>query len=106
MNQDQPSPYTSDAHHRALTDGTFAWDDRQDFKWARRGLIHRGTEPAILTAEGDIAWHHERFESFLSGEAPETVHPSLWRHALLNNEGVCSRYATGSIRYGASRSPT
>jgi alkyl sulfatase BDS1-like metallo-beta-lactamase superfamily hydrolase len=25
------------------------------------------------------------FETFLHGDAPDTVHPSLWRHALLNN---------------------
>ena len=95
MNRDEPSVYTRDAHRRALTDGSLAWEDRQDLEWARRGHIHRGSEPAILTNEGDVAWHHERFEAFLSGDAPETVHPSLWRHALLNNERGLFRVCDG-----------
>ncbi len=94
---DEPTAATIAAHRAALGDAIFDWEDRRDFDWATRGLIHRGSEPAILTAEGDIAWHHEQFEAFLGGHhpdtahrtvpasAPETVHPSLWRHAILNN---------------------
>jgi len=86
---DAPTPATIEAQRAAFADPVFDWEDRRDFDWAARGLIHRGTEPAILTADGDIAWHHEQFESFLAGQdtgtGPDTVHPSLWRHALLNN---------------------
>lgn len=85
MIPDEPTSFTTAAHAEALADPVFDWEDRRDFEWASRGLIHRGDEPAILTRDGDVAWHHERFEAFLSGDAPTTVHPSLWRHALLNN---------------------
>ncbi len=86
VNPERPTEFTGRANAEAATDPTFDWEDRRDFDWAARGLIHRGDEPAIMTADGDIAWHHEGFESFLHGDAPETVHPSLWRHALLNNQ--------------------
>ena len=39
----------------------------------------------IRDAYGDVVWHHEPFEVFLDSGAPANVHPSLWRHALLNN---------------------
>lgn len=82
---DEPTETTTRLHRLALSDPVFNWQDRQDFDWATRGLIHRGDEPAIFTEDGQIAWHHAEFEAFLHGEAPDTVHPSLWRHALLNN---------------------
>ncbi|MCH9670080.1 MAG: MBL fold metallo-hydrolase [Gammaproteobacteria bacterium] len=82
---DQPSAFTLAAHERALTDPTFDWQNRQDFEFASRGLIHRPDDPAIVDANDTVVWHHETFESFLHGDAPTTVHPSLWRHALLNN---------------------
>ncbi|MGI9597343.1 MAG: alkyl/aryl-sulfatase [Acidimicrobiales bacterium] len=90
---DAATSFTRKANAEALSDPVFNWEDRRDFDWATRGLIHRGGEPAILTADGDIAWHHEQFESFLAAPegsrrpdtAPDTVHPSLWRHAVLNN---------------------
>ncbi len=82
---DEPTIHTRSLHRQALHDRTFDWDDRRDFDWAARGLIHRPDDPYILDDAGDIAWHHYRFEAFLHGDAPVTVHPSLWRHALLNN---------------------
>lgn len=85
-NTDEPTGFTAAFHDRALSDPTFDWEDRRDFDWATRGLIHRPDDPHILDADGDIAWHHAQFEEFLHGEAPQTVHPSLWRHALLNNQ--------------------
>jgi alkyl sulfatase BDS1-like metallo-beta-lactamase superfamily hydrolase len=48
-------------------------------------LIHRPDDPDIQDANGTPVWHHEKFKAFLSGEAPESVNPNLWRHALLNN---------------------
>lgn len=82
---DEPTPATQELHAEALTDPVFDWDDRTDFEWASRGLIVRPDDPHIADADGEIVWHHELFESFLHGEVPDTVHPSLWRHALLNN---------------------
>ena len=82
---DKPTEITRRAHHAAGHDPVFDWEDRQDFEFASRGLIHRPDDPAITDADGVVVWHHEAFEDFLHGDAPETVHPSLWRHALLNN---------------------
>ena len=82
---DKPTNVTRRAHHAACHDPVFDWENRQDFEFASRGLIHRPDDPAITDADGVVVWHHEAFEDFLHGEAPETVHPSLWRHALLDN---------------------
>ena len=84
-NPDDVSPHTANAHHAACCDPVFNWQDRQDFDFASRGLVHRPNDPDIRDQDGNIVWHHEQFEAFLKGDAPETVHPSLWRHALLNN---------------------
>ena len=82
---DRPTAHTRRAHRDACADPVFDWENRQDFEFASRGLIHRPDDPAITDADGVVVWHHEAFEDFLHGEAPETVHPSLWRHALLDN---------------------
>ena len=82
---DQPTTCTKQAHRAASRDPVFDWENRRDFEFASRGLLHRPEDPAITDAGGGVVWHHEAFEDFLHGDAPETVHPSLWRHALLNN---------------------
>ena len=84
-NPDPPTVFTRRAHRDACCDPIFDWDNRQDFDFASRGLIHRTSDPSIKDADGRIVWHHEAYEVFLHDNAPETVHPSLWRHALLNN---------------------
>ena len=82
---DRPTAHTRRTHRDACADPVFDWENRQDFEFASRGLVHRPDDPAITDADGVVVWHHEAFEDFLHGEAPETVHPSLWRHALLDN---------------------
>ena len=84
-NYDIASSQTAHAHKEACCNPVFNWQDRQDFDFASRGLIHRPNDPDIKDDDGNIVWHHEEFEAFLHGNASETVHPSLWRHALLNN---------------------
>ena len=82
---DNATSYTRELHKQACCDPVFDWQNRQDFEFAERGLIHRPEDPDIRDSDGDIVWHHKAYEAFLHGDAPETVHPSLWRHALLNN---------------------
>ena len=82
---DNPTVYTEQLHRESYASPNFDWENKQDFEFASRGLICRPDDSAIFDADGQIVWHHETFESFLHGEAPTTVHPSLWRHALLNN---------------------
>ena len=79
------SNHTKKIHKDACCDPIFNWDNKQDFDFASRGLIHRPHDPNIKDKRGEIVWHHEKFEGFLKGDAPQSVHPSLWRHALLNN---------------------
>ena len=83
-----PDPVTehiAKAHQDACCNPIFDWQDRQDFEFASRGLIWRPDDPGIYNKDGEIIWHHAKFEAFLHGKAPKTVHPRLWRHALLNN---------------------
>lgn len=49
------------------------FDDRRDFDDARRGFI--ATRPDV---------HADRYAFLQAGDAPDTVHPSLWRLAQLN----------------------
>ena len=54
----------------------------QDFEDAKRGLIARPTGK-ILAADGSVLRDFSAYD-FLQGTAPDTVNPSLWRHAQLN----------------------
>jgi alkyl sulfatase BDS1-like metallo-beta-lactamase superfamily hydrolase len=59
--------------------------DKQDFEDAQRGHIAGPEQPQIRTADGRVAWDTQAF-AFESGDAaPDTVNPSLWRQARLNN---------------------
>ena len=56
--------------------------DERDFEDARRGLVAE-FEPAVVEGErGRTVWDLRPYE-FLEGDAPETVHPSLWRQSRL-----------------------
>lgn len=57
-------------------------DHPQDFEDAKRGFIARPTGK-ILNAEGAVLKDFDAY-SFLNAPAPDTVNPSLWRHAQLN----------------------
>jgi alkyl sulfatase BDS1-like metallo-beta-lactamase superfamily hydrolase len=57
-------------------------DDPRDFEDAKRGFIARPTGQ-ILAADGSVLADFDAFK-FVDGKAPETVNPSLWRHAALN----------------------
>ncbi|RTL71124.1 MAG: MBL fold metallo-hydrolase [Hyphomicrobiales bacterium] len=52
------------------------------FDDAKRGLIARPSGK-ILGASGNVVWDFDAL-SFVKGEAPATVNPSLWRQARLN----------------------
>ncbi len=67
----------------ARTRAELPWDDRDDFTWARRGFVATLPDGTIRDAEGRVVWDVAQF-GFLDGEAPDTVSPSLWRHAQLN----------------------
>lgn len=59
-------------------------DDQQDFEDAKRGLIARPSGK-IMGADGSVLRDFDAYK-FIQGKAPDTVNPSLWRHAKLNAE--------------------
>ncbi len=59
-------------------------DDPRDFEDAERGLVARDTALHIRREDGETIWRPEAY-AFENGEAPNTVNPSLWRQAKLNN---------------------
>ncbi len=81
-----PKPATTHTI-RALTEGLVGLDqlDRTDFERAARGLI--ATHPTgVIDGPRGPSWDTNRY-SFIAPDAPppDTVHPSLWRQAQLNN---------------------
>lgn len=62
-----------------------SFDDRADFDNADRGFIASLAPAVITTADGRVVWDSDAY-AFLSGECPDTAHPSLWRQGQL-----CSR---------------
>jgi len=64
-------------------DSVYPFDDERDFADAERGFI-AALEPGVVrNAAGEVVWDNDSY-SFLAGEAPDTVHPSLWRQSALN----------------------
>ncbi|HEV7850436.1 MAG TPA: alkyl sulfatase dimerization domain-containing protein [Mycobacterium sp.] len=56
--------------------------DTSDFRDADRGFIGALQPCVIKAADGRVVWDNDAY-AFLSGEAPTTVHPSLWRQSQL-----------------------
>ena len=59
-------------------------DDPRDFEDASRGLIATPDSLLVSLDDGTPIWNMASY-SFIQGEAPDTVNPSLWRQATLNN---------------------
>lgn len=60
-------------------------DDRGDFEAAERGLIARDSNLVVTDADDAPVWNMPAY-NFIEGDAPDTVNPSLWRQASLNNK--------------------
>lgn len=80
LSASEASPSTL-ATHAAMAKA-LPLQDRQDFEDAQRGLIAKPTGK-IMAADGAVLKDFDAYE-FLNGKAPDTVNPSLWRHAQLN----------------------
>jgi alkyl sulfatase BDS1-like metallo-beta-lactamase superfamily hydrolase len=80
MEAKSPTTVIAAAHAEHLNTLPFA--DTRDFDDADRGFI-AALEPCIVTAaDGRVVWDNDVY-SFLSGQPPATVHPSLWRQSSL-----------------------
>ncbi|MFE5307185.1 alkyl/aryl-sulfatase [Isoptericola sp. NPDC056605] len=89
----KPATPTIAAQQRALLD-SLPFSDRQDFEDATRGLVARRTPNAITAADGRVVWDNDTY-SFLTGDAPDTVNPSLWRQSQLVAEQGLFEVAEG-----------
>jgi alkyl sulfatase BDS1-like metallo-beta-lactamase superfamily hydrolase len=57
-------------------------DDTADFDDADRGFIAALSPCVIKADDGRVVWDNDAY-AFLNGEAPTSVHPSLWRQSTL-----------------------
>lgn len=58
-------------------------DDTTDFADADRGFIAALSPCVVTSADRRVVWDNDAY-SFLGGDAPTSVHPSLWRQSTLN----------------------
>jgi alkyl sulfatase BDS1-like metallo-beta-lactamase superfamily hydrolase len=77
----KPAHASIAAAHRQLL-ASLPFEDRQDFEDARRGFV-AALEPGVVRSDGRVVWDNDAY-GFLTGEAPPTVNPSLWRQSSLN----------------------
>jgi alkyl sulfatase BDS1-like metallo-beta-lactamase superfamily hydrolase len=61
----------------------FPFADKTDFDDAQRGFMGTIANGTFKADDGRTSWDLNKY-SFLKGEAPDTVNPSLWRIAQLN----------------------
>ncbi|HXL62046.1 MAG TPA: alkyl sulfatase dimerization domain-containing protein, partial [Mycobacterium sp.] len=77
----KPPTATIEAANRANTSG-LPLSDTADFEDADRGFVG-ALEPCVVkAADGRVVWDNDVY-AFLNGDAPDTVHPSLWRQSQL-----------------------
>jgi len=81
----KPATSISRAANQAVL-RSLPFDEREDFENARRGLIAQPDTLTVRDAKGKVVWDLEQFKTFirLDQPAPDSVNPSLWRHAQLN----------------------
>ena len=86
MQNKPPTPTIEAAHREHL--GALPFDDTRDFDDADRGFV-AAQQPCVITAaDGRVVWDNDAY-AFLEGEAPTSVHPSLWRQsALVAKQGL------------------
>jgi len=92
MEQSEATSFTSQRQSAAAA--KLPLGDAQDFEDARRGLVGREDPVVIHDQAGKKIWDTSEYE-FEVGDAPATVHPSLWRQALLNREHGLFEVAEG-----------
>ena len=71
------SPATIEAQ-RAAADA-LPPDGTRDSDFSLRGFLATRNDPIIRNADGQPVWNLDAY-AFVKGDAPATVHPSLWRH--------------------------
>ncbi|HPY24812.1 MAG TPA: alkyl sulfatase dimerization domain-containing protein [Mycobacterium sp.] len=80
MEHKQATPAIAAANEAAAR--TLPFSDTADFDDADRGFIGALDPCVVTTADGRVVWDNDAY-AFLAGDAPPTVHPSLWRQSML-----------------------
>lgn len=80
MENKPPTATIETAHREHLS--ALPFDDTRDFEDADRGFIAALHPCVIKAADGRVVWDNDVY-AFLAGDAPSTVHPSLWRQSQL-----------------------
>lgn len=78
-----PSKFTQEILKKAKTTLPFA--DKRDFEEQKKGLIAPMKNLQIKADAGHIAWDMERFQFLEKQEEFDSIHPSLLRQSVLNN---------------------
>lgn len=87
------SPATSAAQQAAAAQ--LPADGTRDAEFSRRGFLATRADPVILSAAGKPVWNLDAY-AFVTGPAPDTVNPSLWRHMThLKHHGLFQ--VTGNV---------
>lgn len=79
--ENQPVSATIEAAH-AEHRAKLPFDDTRDFADADRGFIAALSPCVVTAADGRVVWDNDSYD-FLAGDAPTSVHPSLWRQSQL-----------------------
>lgn len=76
------TPTTQSNNENALA--TLPMADTRDFDSALRGFIAKLVPGIVKNDEDRVVWDNDSFD-FISGDAPASVNPSLWRQSKLNS---------------------
>ncbi|QJW35009.1 MBL fold metallo-hydrolase [Cellulosimicrobium protaetiae] len=80
MSTPKPATPTIVQQQQALKQ-SLPFSDTRDFEDANRGLV-AAIEAPVLADDGTVLWDNSTYD-FVTGEAPDTVNPSLWRQSTL-----------------------
>lgn len=83
-----PSRFTIEVLKQAGADLPFS--DTRDFDEQKKGLLAPMKDLKIMADAGHVAWDMERFQFLNQKEEFDTIHPSLHRQSVLNNN--CGLY--------------
>ena len=79
----KPTSHTQKANANAVQ--SLPTEDQKDFEDAWRNVVEEIPELVIKSETGGIVWDIKSYREFIQGDAPDSVHPSLWRIAKLNS---------------------
>ncbi len=78
------APTTTTSDLNAAVAAALPIDDPGDFEAVQRGFIARDDGTPVVAADDRVIWDRGSYD-FVTGAAPPSVNPSLWRQARLNN---------------------